>query len=219
MSITFIFLWILFSILAKKSTEFNWLLDKRKYIFRTIFLVLSLFIILAIIDGELRNRLISIPNLKYSSTDHRMEIWDIAVKQTVKHPIVGLGPDNFRWLYGIEYLIKSPHLRESRELLSIGVPSLNTDNLYLDYFVNSGIIGGVLFLIFVFNIFKLIIRTLKNNSSSLSGGFQLVIIGPLIIYFAHGLLDYFGTMYPFIFFFWLLLGLLVSIEQSRLLDS
>jgi hypothetical protein len=64
----------------------------------------------------------------------RLFLWRAAARMIVAHPVLGVGPDNFRLLYG-EYAG-----------LPYADPRLHSNNMYIEMLAGGGLTGGVAFL-------------------------------------------------------------------------
>ncbi len=115
-----------------------------------------------------------LPRLRLS----RFRIWGIALRMLAEHPLLGVGPDNFRHLYG-------PYAG-----LRIWDLTFHTHNLYLEFFVGAGLLGGGLFLWLVWRLLGLTFRLLANPGISLSPALATLAI------LLHGLFDYFLEFTP-----------------------
>jgi hypothetical protein len=64
----------------------------------------------------------------------RLELWSVALRMWASHPFLGVGPDNYRWTYG----------------LVAGKPTFDTrvfaNNMYLEYLATLGSLGFAAFL-------------------------------------------------------------------------
>lgn len=140
-----------------------------------------------------------------TSTVQRTALWSVAFEMFKAHPIVGVGPDGFRNLYG-EYA---------------GVTSWNkniyTNNTYIEMFTNLGLLGGLAFLWLVLLSLWKIARNLLRIPVS---GLWILGLGAsasIMAFFAHGLVDYFLFSTPIYTIFWLLLA--VSVCWPRLIPD
>jgi hypothetical protein len=115
-----------------------------------------------------------VASLPYSRT----ELWKAAIDMTRKHPFLGVGPDNFRLLYGRQYGTTRWDTK------------IRTNNLYLELLSGSGLVGLAAFCV------MLAVVRWKPNASSIG----------LAIFLIHGLLDTFLMTTPIYFAFWILLG-------------
>jgi O-antigen ligase len=121
----------------------------------------------------------------------RWELWSIAMQLFASHPLLGVGPDNFRWLYGPA----SGHSAWDTRIFS--------NSLYLELLATVGAAG---FAAFAF----LAVRALDGlRRRVLSGPFSLeaaTLAASLTGFLFHGLFDYllaFTSIYLAVF---LLLG-------------
>jgi hypothetical protein len=63
----------------------------------------------------------------------RLRLWRAAARMFAAHPILGVGPDNFRLLYGGFAGLTSPD------------PRMHSNNMYIEILVGSGLVGGLAF--------------------------------------------------------------------------
>jgi O-antigen ligase len=135
-----------------------------------------------------------------SSWQSRILIWKSGLKITADNPIWGVGPGNFQNKY-LEYQKYFP------PYLEWAVPQPH--NLYLAFWLESGIIGLLGFLILVaFWLFKIIISTLRNKSES------NIVLATIIIYILlHGLIDTPIWKNDLAFVFWIIIAL--GIKKSH----
>lgn len=108
----------------------------------------------------------------------RSELWRAAVMLAAAHPLLGIGPDNYRLEYGkaLGFNRWDDHL--------------HSNSLYLEILVGGGLFGLAAF-------FYLLVRVSWSCAS------PLLAIGVSLI---HGLLDFFLMTTPIYFGFWILMG-------------
>jgi hypothetical protein len=110
----------------------------------------------------------------------RLELWRAAIKMFAAHPF-GVGPDNFRLMYG----------------RFLGLTSWNTkiysNNLYLELLTGSGLIGLASFCLMVFSMPR---RAAASGSSRMA----------VAVFLVHGFWDVFLMTTPIYFSFWILAG-------------
>jgi O-antigen ligase len=108
----------------------------------------------------------------------RKQLWSAAITLAKSNPIFGVGPDNFRMMYG--------------STLGFGKwdTNIRSNSLYLELLVGSGIAGLCAFLYVVSRI------RWRATPASLALGVSL----------AHGIVDFFLMTTPIYFGFWLLIG-------------
>jgi hypothetical protein len=109
----------------------------------------------------------------------RNELWRAAVDLAREHPVFGVGPDNFRLLYGKVLSITAPNTK------------IRSNNLYLELLSGSGLAGLLAFAV--------MIGMMRRSAS--------VAVMSLAIFLIHGFVDVFLMTTPIYFAFWILLGL------------
>ena len=136
----------------------------------------------------------------------RRELWRAAWAAFRDRPLLGLGPDNFRHLYG-RYL---------------GLPSadarMHANSLYFETLADLGLLG-VLAMAALAVAFGRAVRT-ALAAAGVSG--RLVVWGlslGLGVYFLHGAVDYFLEFTPTYGLFWLLAGALVALARPAPADA
>jgi hypothetical protein len=140
-------------------------------------------------------------------TATRFELWRAALKMALDRPVLGVGPDNFRWQYG--------HYA--------GLNAWNTDihanNLYLEWLADTGVVGLAAFLWLTAEILRAAYRaTFANKDWGREvGRRKLLAIGlfaALIAWYVHGVFDAFYEFTPTYLAFWLVVGLALRFEQE-----
>jgi O-antigen ligase len=109
----------------------------------------------------------------------RMALWKAALEMARDHPVFGIGPDNFRLLYGESFRITRPDTK------------IRANSLYLELLSGSGLAGLVAFGIMV-------------GAMRWSAAVAPIASG---IFLIHGFVDAFLMTTPIYFGFWILLGL------------
>ncbi len=109
----------------------------------------------------------------------RTVLWKTAATLAAQSPLIGIGPDNFRLLYG----------------KSLGFDHWDTkirsNNLYLEILCGSGLLG--------LSAFLAVIGAIRWSIGAASAG--------VIVFLIHGLVDEFLMTTPIYFAFWMLVGL------------
>jgi hypothetical protein len=119
----------------------------------------------------------------------RLDLWSAAVHLIAAHPVLGLGPDNFRHFYGAELGLEGWDER------------IQANNVYLEILADLGVLGLAAFVWLVVGPLINLARDWKSCLISL--GIALA-IGAFLV---HGLLDSFLAFTPTALLLWLLLGL------------
>jgi len=126
----------------------------------------------------------------------RLELWSIAVKLFLDNPILGVGPDNFRWLYGPA----AGHARWDSRVFS--------NSLYLETLATTGLLGGITF----FGLYTAaslalfgVVRQYAESDTETSL-IAAAVLTALIAFAVHGLFDYLLESTSVYLPFWVLLG-------------
>ena len=112
----------------------------------------------------------------------RHELWKLAARMLMAHPWLGVGPDNFRYLYG-----RWAGRTETDH-------SYHTHNMYIEFFVNTGLIGGILFIWLLVKLVTPLKRSWLTASSHL--GPLVGVMAAVLVILVHGLFDYFLEFTP-----------------------
>ena len=113
----------------------------------------------------------------------RVSLWWAAGRMLWAHPLLGIGPDNFRLTYG-------PYLD-----LKEWDYSLHSNNMFLEFFVGTGFLGGMCFLW----LFYRILAGLRDTWQTLRQDDLPVFLGlagATLTITMHGMIDYFLGFTP-----------------------
>jgi hypothetical protein len=141
-------------------------------------------------------------------TPGRFTLWQAALTMFVDYPLLGVGPDNFRWQYGTY----------------VGLEEWNTgihaNNLYIELLADTGILGFSAFIWLSWQIIRMGLDKLKRQRDETSWLLALGLVAGLITWYVHGLFDYFYEFSPTYILFWLMVGLLAAISvPERVVDA
>jgi hypothetical protein len=131
------------------------------------------------------------------SLPSRSQLWIAALRLWRQHPLLGVGPDNFRRRYGEAIRPEGGgHYADER---------LHANNLYLEVLADLGLAGAASLLALVY---ALAIQA-RRSTSPAGPSDPLVVFALLAIltFFVHGLVDYFFEFTPTLGLWWLLLAL------------
>ena len=133
--------------------------------------------------------------LKVNNPEKRVYIWQVAISQGIKRPILGYGVDSFRDVYA-SYFVDAPKEASyySRKVLVVD----RAHNYLLDLFVYAGVVGVALWLLLVGNT---LIRLRKNRWLLLA----------FILYFLFVLVHPQSVVH--LMFFWFLAGIAAKSED------
>ena len=118
----------------------------------------------------------------------RLDLWSAALRLAAAHPMLGVGPDNFRHFYGAEFGLAAWDER------------VGANNLYLEVLADLGLLGLVAFL-------WVVVEPLRSAARRLKDPVAFGIALALGAFLLHGLLDSFLAFTPTVLLFWLILGL------------
>ena len=136
----------------------------------------------------------------------RTILWKAGWAMFKSHPVLGVGPDNFRWLWG-------PAIGLER-----WNQHLHANNLFLEVLVTTGILGGIVFLMLLFSILRVQVRSIRRNwegSPSREFSRNLALFGATMVFLVHGIVDYFLAFTPIYLLFWTIAGLSVAKGETR----
>src|SRR5438132_7287369 len=128
----------------------------------------------------------------------RLSLWGAAIRMIAAHPLLGVGPDNFRHFYGAELGLESWDER------------VQANNLYPEVLADLGVLGLAAFL---WLIAAPLVRALRALRAPLDERQRLLILGVMLAvaaFLVHGLLDSFLAFTPTALLFWALLGVLLT---------
>ena len=138
-------------------------------------------------------------SLSNTSSPSRSELWRAGLAMWLSHPLLGIGPDNFRHEYG-------PYLGQTTF-----DEDITANSWYVELLANTGLIGFVAWLC----VMVALAWILQRQWPRLHGpGERVLTIGlsmALLAFFAHGTVDYFMEFTPTYGLFWLIAGTLVGL--------
>jgi O-antigen ligase len=129
----------------------------------------------------------------------RITLWRAAVAAWRVHPLLGLGPDNFRHLSG-QFLGRA---RTDERM--------HVNSLYFETLADLGLVGVLALAALVAALVGSARRAIGVPASRL---LALGVAAGLATYLLHGLLDYFLEFTPTYALFWLLAGMMVAMDQA-----
>ena len=173
------------------------------------FLVAGLFGIFAVpflpfvLPQSVINRFLSIGNLGDTSTSYRVHIWEGTLNMMRDHFLggIGVGVEVFGEIYpryslnGVE---TAPH----------------SHNLYLQIFVETGILGLILFVVFLFTFVRHNFSFYAKPLPQKPRLYCAALFCGLLAVLAQGMTDYIWYNYRVYLIFWLLVGLTVATARA-----
>jgi len=133
----------------------------------------------------------------------RTMLWRAAVRAWREHPLLGLGPDNFRHAYHRYLGLKSPDER------------LHANNFYFETLASLGSAGIVALGLVIAGFVASARRALRQHgATSVAGLVAAAAAAGLGAYFVHGFFDYFLEFTPTYALLWLLAGMLAALASD-----
>ncbi len=126
----------------------------------------------------------------------RLILWRAAARMLAAHPLLGVGPDNFRLLYG-EYAG-----------LANADPRIHSNDMYIEVLVGSGLVGGVALAWLLWRTARLFAAGLRVADSRLPAALGIGAAGAAIA--LHGVFDSFLGFTPTYVLIALTLGMAVA---------
>jgi hypothetical protein len=128
----------------------------------------------------------------------RKQLWIAALRAWRAHPVLGLGPDNFRHVFGSYLNVTNSDDR------------LHANSLYLEVLATLGLLGFLAFGAVGVTLGRAARQALRGPTRSVA----LATCVALGSYLVHGLLDYFLEFTPTYALLWLLAGMLVALARD-----
>jgi O-antigen ligase len=117
----------------------------------------------------------------------------MALRMARNRPLLGVGPDNFRWVYG------------DFAGLTVWDTGSHANSLYFEWLADLGVPGLAAFVWLAFALLRTSLRSLRSVDSGWL--WRLGLFGALAAWFLHGLFDYFFEPLPTNVAFWLVAAL------------
>lgn len=130
----------------------------------------------------------------------RRVLWSVAAQQFLERPLLGIGLDNFRLTYGSVMGWQNWN------------NSIHTNNWYIEMAVSLGILGSLPFFAWLTLLLKDMLQRVRNGRINL---WQIALIGSLLAYLLHGLLDYFLMFNGTGLLFWILVGMWITFAWAK----
>jgi O-antigen ligase/polysaccharide polymerase Wzy-like membrane protein len=158
----------------------------------------------ATVSGELLDRFVrTTPLPKLTVRPGRLQLWTAAVKMIAAHPLLGVGPDNFRLLYG-DYAG-----------LTLADPRTHSNDMYLEVLAGSGLAGGLAFAWLLWRAAGVLLPNLRAPATTATA---MGVGAALLAVALHGLVDSFLSFGPTYVLFALTLGFAVACARGPAAD-
>ncbi|HET6317104.1 MAG TPA: O-antigen ligase family protein, partial [Chloroflexota bacterium] len=135
-----------------------------------------------------------------SLSPSRLDYWSAAWRMAIDHPLLGVGPDNYRWAFAAYSGVDVDNL------------GVHAHNQLLDTLASTGVFGLLALLLLLFTLLRTAASRLARSSDAV-WPWRLALLGSLGAWLAHGLLDDFEHFWPASVAFWLIAGLAVRLAR------
>lgn len=125
----------------------------------------------------------------------RLDLWGAAAKLFAAHPLLGIGPDNFRHLYGAVLGLDGWDER------------VQANNVYLEVLADLGVIGFAVFIWVIAAPLLSAARAIKTLPTQESRYLTIGVVIAVTAFLIHGFLDSFVSFTPIALLLWMSLGL------------
>jgi hypothetical protein len=143
--------------------------------------------------------LLTSSRLGSTSSPPRSELWRAGVKMWLAYPLLGVGPDNFRHVYGA-------YLRRTEF-----DDHITANSWPMEVLATTGVLGMIAGLTFVITMVIVTKRQWRRLSGRSARLLALGLSVALLTFFIHGFVDYFMEFTPTYSLFWLIAGLLIGL--------
>jgi O-antigen ligase len=136
----------------------------------------------------------------------RLQLWQSALAMIRDHPVLGVGLDNFLYLYQQRYILAGA-LAEAN--LS------HPHNLLLHFWLQLGMLGLAAALWLVARAFSLAQRIYRSSEDVLARAVAIGAVGSLVDFVVHGLIDNSYFLPDLAMIFWLTLAILEALRRGQ----
>jgi O-antigen ligase len=149
-----------------------------------------------LMDPGLDHRLLAGIDESSSQQPPRTVFWSTALAMFEDQPLLGVGPDNFRWLFPAYSGVAANNL------------GIHAHNQYLETLADGGVLGLVSFLIVLVALLRIAIQRVRSSREEWA--WSAALLASLIAWLVHALVDDFERFWPTSVAFWLIVGLTLA---------
>ena len=182
---------------------------KRKY----LFIVLAIMLVFLSSMAYTNKNFMSIYLWRFSpegikaALDYRLVRLNIAIAMLKDYPVVGVGLDCYRQLFGLYH----PDRHENKVVLDKKIP----DNMYVTILAETGIIGFLSFLIFMIMLWRRVVLKFKSLQPGVSKDtLSVLIVGLIGLMFSSLTYESLYWQMP-LFFFWIFCGMIMAVVSQK----
>jgi O-antigen ligase len=160
----------------------------------------------AVVDQGLDRRLLAGLDESSSLQPPRTQFWSVATEMLRDRPLLGVGPDNFRWRFADYAGIDADNL------------GIHAHNQYLEALADTGLLG---FLSLCWLLAALVLRSVRSLrlASREEWPWRAALLASLSTWLVHAVLDDFERFWPTSIAFWLIAGLSLALSSTRTTSS
>jgi O-antigen ligase len=149
---------------------------------RTFLLVLAILVVVALVATSVVGvgRLTSLLDTDEGTTFFRLQLWQSSWSMIRDHPLLGVGLDNFLYHYRTRYVLPT-----AWEEFNLSHPH----NLLFDFWLRLGLPGLVVIAVLLVTLFRWGWRLYRQLSNSNDCLLVLGLLGGMVNFVAHGLVD------------------------------
>ncbi|MCF6463856.1 O-antigen ligase family protein [Clostridium sp. Cult1] len=150
------------------------------------------------LPSTILNRIASIVNFADSSNSYRLRMWKITLDIIKDNWLVGVGFGHLPFKATFETYIRT-------------MPTYHAHNTYLETMAEMGILGFIIFTIFIFVLFKYSIKKLVKGKDNYIKTMAIGVLSGLAAVLAHGAVENILYIPRIITTFWILVALLLTL--------
>ncbi|MGQ9585022.1 MAG: O-antigen ligase family protein [Anaerolineae bacterium] len=152
------------------------------------------------------SRLLSLFDLQSGTAFFRLRLWESTWNMILDHPVLGVGPDNFLYLYRTRYVLPN-----AWEELNLSHPH----NLVLDFWSRIGLLGLAALALTVGAFFRKAFSLWRRAADADTRTLALGLMGSLAGALAHGLIDNAFFLVDLAFVYAWTMGLIVWLWEKE----
>jgi hypothetical protein len=137
----------------------------------------------------------------------RLQLWGAALRLIETRPLLGVGPDNFRHLYGAQLGLDTWDER------------VQANNLYLELLADTGVLGLAAFVWLTLPALTGALRALCAPIRAPTSCWLLGCSLGVLAFLVHGVLDSFLAFTPTALLFWMLLAMILNLSRMAVADT